>query len=124
MAEHMPKELRDEIVDLAIKGVPPVEIRRKLGAGHKIGTIYAVLCAARKRGLAVPKFPAKRPSPRSGIVVRVTVWQEARIAAVMAAAKARRISTTQLINRLVDVVLSGEIGIDAVLDDGVTSDGA
>lgn len=123
-AGSVPRETQQDIITLGLADVPPVEIHAKLGCKVSLMGIYRVLHQARAAGQPIRKFPPRRRQTPGGIVVRVTVWKNDRIGTVIAAAKARGVTTTRLINDLVDVMLSGQISIDAMLDDGVVTDAA
>jgi hypothetical protein len=115
------RETKLKIIALALKGTPPCEIKRQVADEASIGAIYNILSVARSEGLAIQRFLPKRPKQRLGIVVRVNVWRDDRVRLVERAAAARGKSTAVLINALVDVILRGEISIDAILDDGVVT---
>jgi hypothetical protein len=104
------------IVALALQGVPPRQIEQQIFAS--VGTIYVVLTAARKRGIAVPLFkkaadPAPAGTPR---LVQVDIPRRC-VAALARHAEARGISPFALARRIVEVVADVDL-VDAVLDDG------
>ncbi|MBS3927701.1 MAG: hypothetical protein KGZ65_12770 [Sphingomonadales bacterium] len=121
----VPDYQRRLVIEMAKAGHPPRIIARDPAVAVGIDAIYAILARARAEGQPVPKFPAfngPRPDDRPGLVVRVALWRGEQVRAVEAAARARNLTRSQLVNRLVEQALEHNL-IGAVLDDGV-GDGA
>lgn len=121
MANHnrIPDQQRALVIGMAKAGTPPMAIARAPAVTVGIDAIYTILSKARAQGLGIPKFPPCRPKgdSRPGLVVRVALWREEQVSAIAAAARARGLTQSQLVNRLVAEAVKARL-IDAVLDDG------
>jgi hypothetical protein len=110
---------RQQVIDLALQGIAPADIHRRLNGAVKKGSIKAWLSMARAEGVPIRKFPntGARRGLREGIVARCVVWKDPDFTRLKEAARARGVSPTVLMQRILDAVLDGDL-IDAVLDDG------
>ena len=111
------REARDRaIVQMAIAGVPPHGIERKIVVARH--TIYMVLARARRDGAAVPFFSTageprgKSLSGLSRVMVRADI-----VARLGDAAQRRGVDVERLARRLIETVVEEDL-VDAVLDDG------
>lgn len=103
------------IVDMARKGVRPVEIARILGLENKL--VHNRICSARRAGIDLPHFTTKgAPQPKRRVPIPVPVRE-----LLEPAAQRRGMDVFDLAALIVKVVAEEDM-VDAVLDDGSRDD--
>jgi hypothetical protein len=114
-------DVRQRIIAHAVAGKQPALIAREADVTVDISTIYQVLAQARKGGIAIRRFSPRPLRKPDGVVVRFHLASAAQQATLDVAARARGVSRSVLVARLVSAALDDRM-IDAILDDGVASD--
>jgi transposase len=110
---HAPEIVAD-VIAAARSGLRPREIAEGYGGAVSINTIYGWLSEARMAGADVPLFPAgRRPGEGDHRLMPIA---RSLLPRLEAAAAARGIETRDLVERVLQAVLSDNL-IDAVLDD-------
>lgn len=115
------EDVRQRIIAYAVAGKQPGLIVREADVPVDISTIYQVIAQARKAGIAIKRFSPRPLQQPEGMVVRFHVASAAQKATLDVAARARGVSRSVLVARLVSAALDDKM-IDAILDDGVASD--
>lgn len=105
------------VIELAKAHTAPPDIAMRLGLS--MNAVYQHLHKARSNGEDIPQFQSYTSKGRNGD--HAFVPDDTR-ELLMVAAQKRRISTTFLASKIIQAVAQGDL-VDAVLDDGVKSDG-
>lgn len=106
--------IRDDVVALARRNVPPRQMLAELPRGTALDHVYAALTAARQSDPSVPRFRSGRPVASDGFTVRVS---RAVAEQLVPAADARGMRVRDLLGALL-VRIAADGLVDAVLDDG------
>lgn len=115
-----PAMFRDKAIELAQRGMRPGTIAREFGVAPDV--IYQLLSGARRAGVDIPRF-AGGPFPdakKNGNQLRVRIAPR-HLPALDRAANDRGISRSQLVSRLLEVLVMDDL-VDAILDDGGHAD--
>lgn len=122
MPHPTPSGMVFEIIKMAESGLPPVEIERRVRSVSRT-TIYSILAHARKAGRTIPRFPPRKYKYNEAVaIIRLAVWDSEMMAALDKARTPRKLSRTELVRRLLQQACDDRM-IDAILDDGIKSDG-
>ncbi|PWE29989.1 hypothetical protein DDZ14_16240 [Maritimibacter sp. 55A14] len=106
----------ERIVALALAGVPPRRIAVQVD--RPVNTVSYVLTAARKRGIAVPRFTAAGRRPSSGMTLTVPPHV---LDLLRPHAERRHVSLRALIRDVLLITAEAAL-VDAILDDGTVTE--
>ncbi len=109
----------NKIIELAKDGVSPAFIGLQM-PHISMANIHNYVCKARARGLPIPRFPAmryRRLKPDIPASISIDMVKVANRDRFTAAAKARGISESTLLRKMVIAAINDDM-IGAILDDG------
>ena len=104
---------RDQIIELALRGVRPAQIAADTGI--QLSTVYTTVCKARRNGHPIPEFPRTRNATAPTQELRFTIDHDvARVLAIHATA--RNTTPGRLAKELINIIAEDGL-VGSVLDD-------
>ena len=104
---------QEQIISMAESGFRPTIIARNLG--QPVSTVYSVICAARRKGKAIPHFSTGRLDGPLGQELRFNLPQDT--AATLSQEAARRGVTPSRLARELVTAICDDIMFTAILED-------